>query len=269
MKCSNCGNDFDGKFCPQCGAPAKGPVSNHHICSKCGTEFDGNFCPSCGTPASGSGTALSPMSPPASFRPKKKHGCLTVLLIIIVFFVFLSLIASIFGTSSSDTNEASSVTPTVAPTETSANDPTPDPTEQSISSIDSSSTSDLPSDTESGSLSLSMKEVGPLLDSIISQNFDENKYTLEYDDTGVTLSLWEDGLTAGAMLAASGNADAKAAWDDMVDNIVYLSNSLTDALTTMGIENTIVTINVLNEENTDNTILCVMNGVVIYDATEE
>lgn len=114
-----------------------------------------------------------------------------------------------------------------------------------------------------------MEEVGPLLDSIISQNFDEDKYTLEYDDTGVTLSLWEDGLAVGAVLAASGDTDAKTAWDDMVNNIIYMSNSMSDALETMGIENTVITVNILNEENTDNTLLCVMNGVVIYDATKE
>ena len=45
MKCSNCGTEFDGKFCPECGKPAQ---STKVSCSNCGTEFEGNFCPSCG-----------------------------------------------------------------------------------------------------------------------------------------------------------------------------------------------------------------------------
>lgn len=271
MKCSNCGNEFEGNFCPQCGVPAERVALIHHTCPKCGNEYDGNFCPACGTPASGSNTSFgpTPMSAFAPSRPKKKHGCLIAVLAIIGFFLFVGIISSILGTASPDTTASSPVTSTEAPSETAANESTPIPTEGSTSAIDSSTTSVADSNAESGNLSLSMEEIGPLLDSIISQNFDEDKYTLEYDDTGITLSLWEDGLAVGAALAASGNADAKTAWDDMVDNIIYMSNSITDALETMGIENTVITINILNEENTDNTLLCVMNGVVIYDATKE
>lgn len=48
MKCSNCGREFEGNFCPECGAPAQQTVIK---CPNCGTEFKGNFCPQCGTPA--------------------------------------------------------------------------------------------------------------------------------------------------------------------------------------------------------------------------
>lgn len=44
MICSNCGNDFDGNFCPICGQPAPQEV----YCPSCGTLFKGNFCPTCG-----------------------------------------------------------------------------------------------------------------------------------------------------------------------------------------------------------------------------
>ena len=48
MKCSNCGMEFEGNFCPECGTPAQKTVIK---CPNCGTEFKGNFCPQCGTPA--------------------------------------------------------------------------------------------------------------------------------------------------------------------------------------------------------------------------
>ena len=48
MKCANCGKEFEGNFCPQCGTPAQKTVIK---CPNCGTEFKGNFCPQCGTPA--------------------------------------------------------------------------------------------------------------------------------------------------------------------------------------------------------------------------
>ena len=34
MKCTNCGNDFEGKFCPECGTPAPRSAT----CPNCGAE---------------------------------------------------------------------------------------------------------------------------------------------------------------------------------------------------------------------------------------
>lgn len=270
MKCSNCGNIFEGKFCPACGTPAGNTSPTHHICQKCGNEYDGNFCPACGAPASDAGANGTPLSPPP--RGKKKSGCLTVALSCVGVLVFLCIIGAIFGdTESTDaTSKSQDVISTTAPTEAPAETVVPQITE----SPTPAPTADAPvadSDTtlEDSDLTLSMDVAGPLLESIISQNFDEDKYTLEYDDTGITLSLWEDGLSLGAVLAASGNEDAKTAWDEMKDNLIYMSDSISDALETLGIENTVITINILNEQNPDNTLLCIMNGVVIYDSTEE
>ena len=46
MKCTNCGNDFEGKFCPECGTPAPRSAT----CPNCGAEVAGKFCAECGTP---------------------------------------------------------------------------------------------------------------------------------------------------------------------------------------------------------------------------
>ena len=48
VKCENCGNEFEGKFCPNCGVPAPESLS---VCKSCGKEFAGRFCPHCGAPA--------------------------------------------------------------------------------------------------------------------------------------------------------------------------------------------------------------------------
>lgn len=42
MKCAYCGNEFEGKFCPQCGTPAR------NVCPRCGARVNGKFCPECG-----------------------------------------------------------------------------------------------------------------------------------------------------------------------------------------------------------------------------
>lgn len=272
MKCTNCGNEYKGNFCPACGAPAEKSTPVLRTCAKCGNQYEGNFCPACGTPAAGTGPVYSQGTAPMPPRTKKGHGCLIAILIVVVFFVLVGIIGAATGSSTTDAS-SSTPSPIASPTETPVETPvevptatpdetTPAPTEDSASSSDSAA------DTDS-SLGLTMDEVVPLLDSIIAQNFDEDKYSLEYDDAGITLSLWEDGLALGATLAAAGNADAKTAWDEMTDNIIYMSDSMTEALSTLGLQDTVVTVNILNEQNTDNVLLCIVNGVVIYDATAE
>lgn len=59
MKCSNCGNEFNGKFCTNCGTPAAPAVPT---CSNCGHEATGKFCEKCGTPVSQPETAPAPVA---------------------------------------------------------------------------------------------------------------------------------------------------------------------------------------------------------------
>ena len=45
-KCSNCGKDFEGRFCPECGTKVDAPT----FCKKCGTPMKegASFCTKCG-----------------------------------------------------------------------------------------------------------------------------------------------------------------------------------------------------------------------------
>ena len=47
MYCPNCKQEFDGKFCPECGT--KLIEKTQRVCPKCNIEVDSNFCPECGT----------------------------------------------------------------------------------------------------------------------------------------------------------------------------------------------------------------------------
>ena len=56
MKCSNCGTEFEGSFCPECGTKEgidkskeeTNPDKVYNKCKNCGTTYEGFFCPECG-----------------------------------------------------------------------------------------------------------------------------------------------------------------------------------------------------------------------------
>lgn len=45
-KCKNCGQEFEGNFCPNCGTKR----DEVRTCPNCGAEVSGNFCANCGQP---------------------------------------------------------------------------------------------------------------------------------------------------------------------------------------------------------------------------
>ena len=93
-------------------------------CSKCGKEFEGKFCPECGTPSVAQAEQPTP-APQAYQQPtnayqnpsapqKKKGGCLKGGLIVLgVFIVIIIVVAAMNGKGSTPTS-ASSVAPSAA-----------------------------------------------------------------------------------------------------------------------------------------------------------
>ncbi len=51
MKCTKCGTEFEGIFCPNCGTPNDNAQIREQFCARCGTKFKGYFCPACGMKA--------------------------------------------------------------------------------------------------------------------------------------------------------------------------------------------------------------------------
>lgn len=97
--------------------------------------------------------------------------------------------------------------------------------------------------------------------------FGEN-YSLSYDETGVTLNLWQDGLAAGATLAAAGDSDYIKLWQAMTDSLVSMNTSMVDCLAAIGYDNMIISLNLLNDSNHDNVLLMIINGAILYDCTK-
>ena len=73
----------------------------------------------------------------------------------------------------------------------------------------------------------------------------------------------------GALLASQGNEQCKSAWDEMVENIKGLCDSICEFVDTLGLDDVYVVVNILNDGNTENVLLTVMEGSVIYDSVND
>lgn len=76
-------------------------------CTKCGNEFEGNFCPNCGN-----GINNTSIVNPQPLKPKKKKkGCLTVILTAVIgMFVFSAVMGIMFGEEEPKDSQISSIT---------------------------------------------------------------------------------------------------------------------------------------------------------------
>lgn len=75
-------------------------------CTKCGNEYDGKFCPECGTPAEPKETSCSTPAPAPA--PKKKGGCLKIFVIALLLILALLVFSiAMGGSSDSPANDSS------------------------------------------------------------------------------------------------------------------------------------------------------------------
>lgn len=80
-----------------------------------------------------------------------------------------------------------------------------------------------------------------------------------------TVNVWQDGLAQTAMLAQAGDKGAKETWDKIVYTTMQASDSLQELLTASGYGDYMVQIQVLNDQNHDNTLLTVIMGMASYN----
>jgi hypothetical protein len=109
------------------------------------------------------------------------------------------------------------------------------------------------------------------LESILKPVFDTNYpdcYSLEIADGVATINVWQDGIATAAVYAAVGEETTLDSWNTLVESMCSLSESVCSAADAAGYENISCVLSVLNDQNMDNTLLTVMNGVVIYDAVD-
>ena len=92
-----------------------------------------------------------------------------------------------------------------------------------------------------------------------------NDYEIDLEGYVYTVSVWQDGLAACAMLAEQGVPTAVEQWGEIVDTTAEASNSLQELLSISGYGDCMVQIEVLNDQNHENTLLTVLLGMVSYN----
>lgn len=86
-----------------------------------------------------------------------------------------------------------------------------------------------------------------------------------YDDTSITINVWIDGVAAAATMIQAGVID-KESWETAKSGMLAMAKSCRELIDTTGRTDVTLTVNVLNDQNLDNTLLSILNTTVFYDA---
>lgn len=180
-----------------------------------------------------------------SMKPVLKYGIIAV-----GWIVYLLIALSGTGSDKSETPA-----PAELPTATVALTKTPKPTLSPTAT---------PEPTETPDVNASLDSYIAIWEILLKENYGDN-FRIDRDENFVTINVWGDGITAEATAAKLGNQDYLASWDGMVENTVDAQKTYQKSLRDAGISDAIVIINVLNDLNLDNILLCVSAGTVMYD----
>ena len=100
------------------------------------------------------------------------------------------------------------------------------------------------------------------------QNTYDTNYTLNHDETSITIGVWRDGVANGAVYAQQGDQECMSAWRTLVSAVRKMSSSMIESLRTAGLEDMQVIVSVVNDQNHDNVLLTVTDDKITYNWVE-
>lgn len=108
-------------------------------------------------------------------------------------------------------------------------------------------------------------ELGTVLKAIEPTLAYEN-LTITHNGNAVTVEYWYPGLEAAVSLAANGDEDRMELWNTYVENEKKQYSTLAALLDSEGFPDVSITWNVLNDKNTAEVLLSIIDGEVVYNA---
>ena len=184
-------------------------------------------------------------------KPKKKRTWLWIVLGLVVLFAIVGACSG-GGDSEKATDTVESSEPTGIVEETPVATETPSCDERDTSNLE---------DDENLSIDLCVMS----MKLVLNQNF-EDRYTIQQDENVITVNLWQDGVSLGAALAASGDESSIESWNTLVESMKSMTASMQKVLNDNGHGDVAVLTQVVNDANTDNVLLSISLGTVLYDA---
>ena len=111
---------------------------------------------------------------------------------------------------------------------------------------------------------VSIEDVKQILYDKIAGNFEY--VDVKGDETSISVNVAESGIALEAILANS--QEKFTEWREMRESIRKFSETVYKLVKDSGFKDTIVYVNLLNDQNKENTLIMYMNGVLIYDAID-
>lgn len=171
--------------------------------------------------------------------------------------IVIIMIGSCGGNSTSETEQ----TPTTPPTTQAPTVETAEPTTEPTTEVTTEPI--IEEETLSGAQAAEL--VMAMIELSIADTFDY--YKVEGDETGITLSVATNGLAKDMVDAKSSGYDEDyEPWKIAKENMVDLCDTIYDSAVEFGMNDPVISLMVLNDQNYDNILIGIMNGVVIYDA---
>ena len=93
----------------------------------------------------------------------------------------------------------------------------------------------------------------------------DNNYKVEIDNKIITVSVWGDGITEELAAAKIGNQNCIDSWNGMIEEFKTSTKKIYDSLSSYGLQDYDVSINLINDTNTDLVLLSCFDGYVIYN----
>ena len=111
---------------------------------------------------------------------------------------------------------------------------------------------------------VSIEDVKQILYDKIAGNFEY--VDVKGDETSISVNVAESGIALEAILANS--QEKFTEWREMKKGMQSFSEAVYKLVKDSGFGDTIVYVNLLNDQNKENTLIMYMNGVLIYDAID-
>ena len=107
-----------------------------------------------------------------------------------------------------------------------------------------------------------------LIELSIGDSFDY--YEIDGDETSIELSVSTDGLAEAMYDALTAGYDENfEQWVEVKNNFSSLCDTIYETAVDLGMDDPLVFVHILNDQNYENTLLTIMNGIVVYDAMAE